>query len=64
MPKLEILFSSVAGLGRSLGEGNGHPLKYSHLGNPMDRAAWHATVLGVTKESDITYRLNNINISE
>ena len=31
---------SVTGLGRSLGEGNGNPLQYSCLGNPMDRIAW------------------------
>ena len=35
---------SVPGLGRSSGGGNGNPLKYSCLGNPMDRGAWHATV--------------------
>ena len=35
--------------GRSLGEGNGNPLQYSCLGNPMDRGAWWATVHGVTK---------------
>ena len=34
---------SVLGLGRSLGEGNGYPLQYSCLGNPMDRGAWRAT---------------------
>ena len=28
------------GLGRSPGEGNGYPLQYSCLGNPMDRVAW------------------------
>ena len=44
-------------LGRSPGEGNGNPLQYSCLGNPMDRGAWWATVDGVTKESDATYRL-------
>ena len=38
---------SVTGLGRSLGEGNGNPLQYSCLGNPMDRGAWWATVDGV-----------------
>ena len=37
------------GLGRSLGEGNGKPLQYSCLGNPMDRGAWWATVHGVAK---------------
>ena len=31
--------SSVPGLGRSPGEGNGNPLQYSCLGNPLDRAA-------------------------
>ena len=42
----------VPGLGRSPGVGNGNPLQYSCLGNPMDRGAWWATVLGVTKGSD------------
>ena len=32
-------------------EGNGNPLKYSCLGNPMDRGAWRGTVHVVTKES-------------
>ena len=40
------------GLGRSPGEGNGNPLQYSCLGNPVDRGAWQATVSGVTKEQD------------
>ena len=31
------------------GEGNGNPLQYSFLGNPMDRGAWQATVQGITK---------------
>ena len=35
--------------GRSPGEGNGKPLQYSCLENPMDRGAWWATVHGVTK---------------
>ena len=39
---------------RCPGEGNGKPLKYSCLGNPMDRGAWQATVNGVTKELDTT----------
>ena len=34
----------VPGLGRSPGEGNGNPLWYSGLGNPMNRGAWLATV--------------------
>ena len=45
---------SVPGWGRSPGEGNGNPLKYSCLGNPMDRGAWWATVHGVAKELDTT----------
>ena len=39
----------IPGLGRSPGEGNGNPLQYSCLENPMDRGAWWATVHGVTK---------------
>ena len=44
----------IPGLERSPGEGNGNPLQYSYLGNPMDRGAWRALVFGVTKESDMT----------
>ena len=33
----------------SPGEGNGNPLQYSCLGNPMDRGAWQATVQKVTQ---------------
>ena len=40
---------SIPGWGRSLGGGNGNPLHYSCLGNPMDREAWWATVHGVEK---------------
>ena len=40
---------SIPGLGRSTGEGNGNPLQYSCLENPMDRGAWQATVHGVAK---------------
>ena len=36
------------------GEGNGNPLQYSCLGNPMDRGAWWATVHGVARELDMT----------
>ena len=35
-------------LGRSLGEGNGNPLQYSCLENPIDRGSWRATVHEVT----------------
>ena len=44
----------IPGLGRSPGEGNGDPLQYSCLGDPMDRGAWWATVHGVIKELDTT----------
>ena len=40
---------SIPGLGRSPGEGNGNPFQYSCLKNPMDRAAWRATVHRVAK---------------
>ena len=40
---------SVSGLGWSPGVGNGNPLQYSCLENPMDRGAWQATVHGVAK---------------
>ena len=40
---------SMSRLGRSPGEGNGYPLQYSCLKNPMGRGAWQATVHGVTK---------------
>ena len=32
--------NSISGLGRSSGEGNGNPLQYSYLGNPLDRGDW------------------------
>ena len=40
---------SIPGLGRPPGEGNGNPLHYSCLENPMDRGAWQVTVHGVTR---------------
>ena len=40
---------SISGSGKSLGEGNGDPLQYSCLGNPMGGGAWQATVHGVAK---------------
>ena len=51
--------SSIPGSGRSPGEGNGNPLQYSCLENPMDGGAWGATVHGVAKSrtqlSDLTF---------
>ena len=50
---------SIPGLGRSPREGNGNPLPYSCLENPMDGGAWWATVHGVSKSqtrlSDFTF---------
>ena len=40
---------SIPGLGRSPGEGNGNPLQYSFLENPMDGRAWQAIIHGVSK---------------
>ena len=52
---------SSPGLGRSPGEGNGNPLQYYCLENPMDRGAWEAIVYGVTKSwtrlSNFTFKL-------
>ena len=39
----------IPGSGRSPGEGNGNPVQYSCLKNPMDRGAWQATFHGVTR---------------
>jgi len=51
----------IAGSERSPGEGNGNPLQYSCLENPMDRGAWRTTVHWVAKESDTVEQLNNSN---
>ena len=52
---------SIPGSGRFPGEGNGNPLQYSCLENPMDGGAWQATVNGVAKSqtqlSDFTFFL-------
>ena len=52
----------IPGSGRSPGEGNGNPLQYSWLGNPMDGGAWKAIVHGVEKSqiplSDWTTTIN------
>ena len=45
---------SIPELGRSPGEGNGNPLQYSCVENPMDGGAWWAVVHGVAKELDRT----------
>ena len=41
--------SSIPGLGRSPGEGNGNPLQHSYLESPMDGGDWGAIVHGLTK---------------
>ena len=50
---------SIPESGRSPGEGNGNPLQYSCLENPIDGGAWQATVHGVAKSqtrlSDFTF---------
>ena len=55
---------SIPGSRRSPGEGNGTPLQYSCLENPMDRGAWWATVHGVTKSqirlSNFTFFLSSV----
>ena len=51
----EVTCNVVQSLGQEdlPGEGNGNPLQNSCLGNPIDRGAHQATVLGVAKESDV-----------
>ena len=44
----------IPDVGRCSGEGNGNPLQYLCMGNPMDRGAWRAIAHGVAKESDTT----------
>ena len=45
---------SIPGLRRFSGVGNGNPLQYSCLGNPMDRGAWQATELDTAKHACMT----------
>ena len=49
LPTMQKDLGSIPGLGRSPGEGNGNPLKYSCLENSMDREVWWAAVHGVKK---------------
>ena len=51
---------SIPVWGRAPGEGNGNPLHYACLENPMDRGAWWATVHG-HKQSDTTEQLTTDN---
>ena len=50
--------NSIPGSGGSFGGGNGNPLQYSCLGNPMDRGAWWATGAGVAKNQTRLKRLS------
>ena len=49
----------IPGSGRSPGKGNGNPLNYSSLGNPIGRGSCWATPLVVSEESDTTLYINN-----
>ena len=55
---------SIPELGRFTEEGNGNPLQYSCLGNPMDKETWQSTVCGVAKSwtclSNYTTTIYNI----
>lgn len=53
--------ASVPESGGSSGEVDGNPLRYSCLGNPRGRGAGWVIVHAVSKESDLTEQLNNIN---
>ena len=57
----------IPGLERSPGVGNGNPLQYFCLENPMEREAWWATVYGITKSqtglSMHAHKLNQVLIS-
>ena len=54
----------IPGSGRSPGEGNGNPLQYSCLENPMDEGAWWATVHMVTKSQTRLKRLRTNALKE
>ena len=62
------LVGSIPGSGRSPGKGNGTPLQYSCLENPMDRGALQATVHRVTKSqtqlSDFTHFTHSMTASQ
>ena len=46
---------SIPGSGRSLEEGNGYPLQYSYLGNPMDRGACGLTVCNFERRMQLVF---------
>ena len=49
----------IPGSGRCPGEGNGNPLQYSSLENPMGRGAWKLAVHRIAKQSDMTEHASN-----
>ena len=54
----------IPGWGRSPGGGNGNPLQYSCLGNPMDREAWWTTVHRVTKgQIRLSYQTSKVGLA-
>ena len=53
----------IPGLGKFPGEGNGNPLQYSCLENPMDGGAWWAAVCGVTK-TEVGHDWSNLAAAE
>ena len=55
--------SSIPELGRAPREGNGNPLQYSCLENPIDRGAFQSTVHGVTKELDTGRKTRNFSFA-
>ena len=57
LPAMQETQGSIPGSGRCPGEGNGYPLQYSCLENPLDRGAWRAAVYGGHKEPNATERL-------
>ena len=57
-------WGSIPGSGRFPAEGNGNPLQYSCLGNPMEKGTLWATVHGVAKELDTTEHILSVAITK
>ena len=56
---MSYLFANYQSLSCHLGEGNGNPLQYSCLENPMDGGAWWAAVYGVAQSQTRLKRLSS-----
>ena len=52
----------IPGSGISSGEGNGNPVQYSCLENPMDGGAWYLTVHGVAKSQTLLSDFTSLHI--